>query len=432
MKHSGGFPGRVGQPTYAFGSTHGAGFLGLVLFWTTCGSLTALMLSSSDAVLQSILFPLITVVGAVTIAATIAAGSHRGYVFLALGFGVLALLPVAQGLLRDQSVLLTPVVFATATIGLVLSAAHVPARWFRWSLLALTLGLGWISLIIGLLGTSNSDISAFYALGKDTLGVPQLSGIFGHPNTLGTVAGLGFIFQVQALRGAWRTLSAIWIMPAVILGPTLTLILLLWSQSRTGLFGVVVGVVIIAIPVLGRRPARWSWIAMAGVVILSFFPWFISLANVDGFNGRWVAWEVAWREFAAAPLIGYGPDLFGNAYWDANPVSSFKPLHAHSQFLEAIGISGLLGLLAGLYLLALAVAIAVQSRLADHRWAMAAVAVVVTVASMEVVLGVRNATESYLTVVLLATVLGSALKLLRSQSDRPAAQPVGYIDPSTS
>ena len=403
----------AGANRYQLGAPGGAALLGISLFWTTCASLTMLLLSISNAALQIALFWLIVAIGCAAIVAAVAAGVHRRFIMLAGGFGALFLLPVLQGVVRGQSINLSAVVFAIATVGLVLSTVHVPPSWFRFSVLGFTTVVGWASLIIGVFAWSGADLPAFYALGKDTLGVPQLSGIFGHPNTLGTIAGLALVFQIQAIAAVWRRLSPLLIVPAIILGPTATVILLLWSQSRSGLFGAAVGVIIIAVPALGRKPVLWAWLAMGSVFVTSLVPWALSVADVSGFNGRWVAWQAAWHEFWEAPIVGYGPDLFDKAYWAANPVSSFKPLHAHNELLEVIGVNGLLGLVVGLYLLVLVVTISVQARLVDNRWAMATVSVIITVSSMEVVLGVGSVAESYLAVVLLAAVLGSSLQLLQ-------------------
>ncbi len=416
----------AGPHSYRLGTPKGAALLGTALFWTTGASLAVLLLSVANSGLQVALFWLIALTGAATITAAAAAGVTRRFVLLAVGFGALALLPVLQGVVRGQSVNLSAVVFAIATVGLILSASHAPPAWFRFNVLVLTTVLGLGSLVIGVFAWSGADIPAFYALGKDTLGVPQLSGIFGHPNTLGTIAGLALVFQVQTIAAIWRRLSAWLIVPAVILGPTATVSLLLWSQSRSGLFGAAVGVAIIAIPALGRKPALWAWLAMAAVVAVSLLPWALSVVDLSGFNGRWVAWQAAWHEFWEAPFVGYGPDLFNEAYWAANPVSSFQPLHAHNQLLEVVGINGLVGLVVGGYLLGLAIAISVQARLWDNRWAMGAIAVVVTVASMEVVLGVGSVAESYLTVVVLATVLGSSLELQRQHPKPAAAAPQAH------
>src|SRR5690606_9594950 len=97
-----------------------------------------------------------------------------------------------------------------------------------------------------------------------------------------------------------------------------------FSASRAGALGLLAG--------LGVSPLalRHKWL-LASLVVAVAAAVVLRRDLLLG-NGREELWAVAWRMFAASPLLGQGPASF-KAAWLANP-RAWAPNHPHNLYLH--------------------------------------------------------------------------------------------------
>ena len=63
--------------------------------------------------------------------------------------------------------------------------------------------------------------------------------------------------------------------------------------------------------------------------------------KLTSFTGRTIIWELAWQEFLASPLFGYGPSIWSPAYRISIGLGSAAT--AHNQLLHSLSSAGLVG-----------------------------------------------------------------------------------------
>lgn len=206
----------------------------------------------------------------------------------------------------------------------------------RWALRATV----WPSLALAFGGPGWAQ---FDTLGRSFAGVGQLAGVAGHPNALGPVAAGLLLLELARPRGRW------WPAYAAVATATLGL-----TQSRTAVAGALLGL-------LWMLAARRGLGRVVGVVgsaaVLAYAAY--SPPTLGTLNGRADVWRVAWAEFTAHPLAGYGAGFLGPDYRAAHlPARLQWAGQAHDQLLQTLAASGLLG---GGALAAYAVVLAVAS-----------------------------------------------------------------------
>ena len=218
------------------------------------------------------------------------------------------------------------------------------------------------------------------------------------------------------------------------LGPIVSVVVLLLSQSRTGWLVAVCGLIAVLIPLPQRHRSRWVSGLLAAFVVIAQLP--VLLADgVTGFHGRAFAWHVAWEEFQTSPLIGVGTDVFSHEYWEANRdqwlgfwLQNWKggqlywePAHAHNQFLQTAAVGGIVALSALLLLAGILAYIAVKAFDVDSRWMIGTLVILVTVGCVEVVLGVGLVSGTFVLPLVLPVIAGSSIMLMKPAS--PARLP---------
>lgn len=63
--------------------------------------------------------------------------------------------------------------------------------------------------------------------------------------------------------------------------------------------------------------------------------------NLTSLTGRTTIWYLAWQEFLASPIFGYGPSIWGPAY--RLSVGFWAATTAHNQLLQSLSSAGLVG-----------------------------------------------------------------------------------------
>lgn len=360
---------------------------------------------------------LLALVAAASIASLVAAlliRTDRRVLLLAASLGGSVAVPTIGGLVHGFA----GTEFAPAALGLAVAATVctgyvLQTRTVRVAVLVLLTGVIWLSLLVGVAALLGADNTALYERGgRSWIGVLQLSGIPGHPNGMALLASLALLLQVLYLLRI-RGRSAGYVAVVVLLGPVASLAALVWSQSRTGIVCAVGAASILVI--LRFLPAR-RWLTAAvltAAALASLGPPLLATAGFT-FHGRWFPWAIAWMELQDDWLIGDGPQIFSQDYWQEwlrNQPAWWQPAHAHNQLLATAVDLGLVGLALLLAAVVVMISVAARVRCADGGWAIAVCAVLFINAGPETVLGVGDTLATYLPVVVAAAVLGSAWRV---------------------
>lgn len=220
------------------------------------------------------------------------------------------------------------------------SAAGWPAtvRGLRWALRVVVAP----SLMLAFTGPAWATLTD---PGRSFAGFGRLAGLTAHPNVLGPAAAALVLLELARPRGrgwiAWTAAAAT---------------VLALTQSRTALLGAGVGVLWMLASSGGVR----RWVAAAGsvaaVVGLAYSP-----PDLGTLTGRTEIWRIAWGEFTAHPLLGYGAGFLGPEYRAALPVRLQWAGQAHNQLFHTLGASGLLGAVALLTYLAIMTSAALRA-----------------------------------------------------------------------
>ena len=175
---------------------------------------------------------------------------------------------------------------------------------------------------------------------------------------------------------AWELGSLPWRMLLVgamaLIGGALVL-----TMSRGGLFGALVGLLVVVGLSLHGRVGNWTLLGLGGVlaVVVLYTGWFglepvlerFSILTREPFGDlRWAIWEGTLRMAGQAPLLGVGL----GAFQDAFPIYRHQIIpsgmlvdHAHNDYLQLLAEVGVVGLLV------LAWAFIGLSRFVLRRWA---------------------------------------------------------------
>ena len=356
-----------------------------------------------------------------------------------LGIAVLALLtamaPIFSGLAHGQAFTDKAWVIALATFGAVLSASAADPRWIRTAAFWLFAAVIWVSLILGThdLFTNGTSTfrNAYQPRYSEWLGLPVLSGITGHQNTMGFICAVALTLQAGLIRRRLITWPDRWTLIAI--GPVASVIGLLWSQSRTSLGAAVLGVILVFLPFERARGTRWSVAWGGGIAFIVIAPLIIGFAGITSFTGRTEVWRYAVQDFRANPVFGYGLDfMHSDAYWRTKP--HFPDLFgAHNQFLDTAGRSGLVGLVCLVALFVSLVTAAWFVRRADGAVACVVIAVYAVLFTQESLLPIAidppdHLRETFFPYLTSLAVIVVGLTLFARQSPSAEQPPAEYPD----
>lgn len=295
---------------------------------------------------------------------------------LALWLGVTAAVAMAVpellGMIRGQPIVLGQLAFAIVVGVSAWVATMLPPSTVRWSALLALAAVTWAGLAAGVLaelGIFSYGLFVEPAQDRALFGLEQLRGVMPHPNTMGIFAGLAVALSIRQLitdhldhvadrRRFWGLLLGITIPSAAAL---------VWSQSRTSAVAAGCGLVVALLP-LQRR--GWDWVppavaAVAGLMIT--VPVIITETIGYTFNGRGIPWGLAQSEFERSPFVGRGPEFLSPDY--LAPLNlPWTPTTAHNMMMQAVGESGLVGLLTLAMLIFVMALIAVRAVPWDRQW----------------------------------------------------------------
>ena len=172
----------------------------------------------------------------------------------------------------------------------------------------------------------------------------RLAGLTPHPNALGPIAVVLVVLE-------WRR------RPRAPLAVLLALGALGWTQSKTSWAALgVLAAVVLARRLRRRSPEKTMLPVLVLAAVVGTSAWFgLGLAaegqdtvrrdeSAETFTGRTAIWEVTLEVWRAEPLLGYGPDLWGDAMDRRyRHRVGFPPGHAHNQLIHTLGESGVVG-----------------------------------------------------------------------------------------
>lgn len=313
------------------------------------------------------------------------------------------LTPVLSAMIHGQQ----PPVAAAAMAAVAVALIVGPPRSGAAVRVAVVVGLLVVvlSLGFGLLSATGIADGAFHSWGsyqRSVFGIPALKGIALHPNTLGQIAGTTLLIAL-AVATIGRPRWWFWILPA------LTVLTLLWTESRSSIGATTAAVA--ALFVVRRWPRLRPWI-VAGACVAVIAPPLVlatvgSVVDLSGLvTGRQWPWFVAGTLFAESPLTGYGPDAFGEVFWQQATLGPppWEALHAHNEALEAAAQAGLIGLVTLAAVMAAALVPALKRSGRSGSLTVALMVMFGLLAGFEVVLGLTYFPASYLTPAVLVAV----------------------------
>ncbi len=246
---------------------------------------------------------------------------------------------------------------------------------------------------------------------------PGWHGLFIHKNAMSPF--LVFAAATIALFERNR-----WVKGAVL---PIIVVLLVGSQSATGLLGVMVAAALFLwFRIYHRTEGRSSGafvVASAAVTIIAIMGAIASVGVITAaygkdltFSGRTDIWSAALNAAADKPLLGYGQ---GGVFWEANSVTrdiwadiGFVVPHAHSGILDVLLTLGLVGV--ALYLVKFATTISIGGRMVSAHprvgeW-------LLSVTAAQLIMGLSETVFTGDWLVYVAVMRGVALRL--EQGDR--------------
>lgn len=252
---------------------------------------------------------------------------------------VLAL--IASGVGGERVSIPPPIV---AWMGVLLAVTVLPGisrdKWMSLNIIFIrTIGI--LSFLAWLLFPS----WAMVPLGEGPFGGDgvRLAGICTHPNTFGPLLVIGMLFELARFRN-----GAIFFI-------LLEAFLLILTENKTG----IASFVLLAPPLaIFRHGDRWSMSVRAVVLVFSWML-LISIAfvvqqlldtsrlnsgSIQTLTGRTEVWGEVVDVWKRNPVFGYGPRL-----WDQGMQASAESRlgwtvrHSHSQYVEMLGLAGIVG-----------------------------------------------------------------------------------------
>ena len=174
----------------------------------------------------------------------------------------------------------------------------------------------------------------------------HLQGLTSEYDNMGIVALLGFLTTYWLKDARFRRIS-LW----------LCLLALALSGARTSILALLVCLACLWVykkwatrSLKGISVALSSGFLAVGVLYLTLtgftgVPGFTD--NLGTLNGRTLVWSITLDQWRQSPLVGYGPTLWSAAYRANHGFSNLTWVGmAHNQFIQALGESGLVGLVA--------------------------------------------------------------------------------------
>ena len=201
-----------------------------------------------------------------------------------------------------------------------------------------------VIVIYGVVQTLNLD--PFTWTGYSTVGdTRRPSSTLGHPNALGAY----LVLALPLVVWRWRQQRALCAILAV--GIALLIVLTL---SRSAWLGLAASAIV---ALFFARP-RWSRAALLLLPIVAALAVPAVRDRLTHFlddAGRWAIWSAGWQMFLERPLVGWGPDTFGQTfgqfarpdYWLPNDGTT--PARAHNPLIQVLATQGLLGACAMIY-----------------------------------------------------------------------------------
>lgn len=302
---------------------------------------------------------------------------------------------LVSALAFDQPVPVAAVSMALTAAALILGPADSP--WpLRIGLIAGSF-VALFSILAGLLslvGLWSGGIYGTQVYQRETLGLPALSGIAGHPNTLAQIVGLTFILALAVALSNRR--------PGAAVLPLLALVPLLWTQSRTSVAAALLAAAALVLLIRFDRIRPWM---VGGALVVSVTPpllWFRAgdFLPIDAlFTGRPIAWAFGTLAAGASPFLGQGPEVLSRDFWRSlgmSPTDQWQPLHAHNELLETMAQAGLVGAAALLALTLVGVVVALSRTGSNGRMCAAIFLFLGLQAGVEVPLGLTYFPAGYL------------------------------------
>lgn len=258
------------------------------------------------------------------------------------------------------------------------AATLIPPITVRWSAIIVLALVSWAGLAAGVLAELGIvSYGLFYepAQNREFLGLIQLRGVMPHPNTMGIFAGLAVALGVRQLitdyQDGTRRVSRYAILVLLVIMPSAFAVL--WSQSRTSAISAGVGLLVALLPL---QRASWRWVstviaAIAGLMVT--VPVIVAEATGYNFNGRDFPWRHSQEVFESSPFIGGGPQYL-TQWWQQMAAPPWKPETAHNMLMQAVGESGVVGLILLVALVAGMCVVAVRAVPYDRSWALIIVA----------------------------------------------------------
>ena len=181
----------------------------------------------------------------------------------------------------------------------------------------------------------------------------RLFGITGHANALGPIALLAVLLEV------YSPFRARWFRSAYFFS---ALTVLLLAQSRTSWIAGALILALVLTPVLVmpnpnapldmRRFNKAVWVYSACILILIAVACSLLMTGLGEFilrrselgtlNGRFQIWDITMQAWRENPFFGYGEGVWGMER--RAQLNMFHVGHAHNQFVQTLGESGVVGL----------------------------------------------------------------------------------------
>lgn len=211
-----------------------------------------------------------------------------------------------------------------------------------------------IMMALSLAAMSLPKVGFNYDEARTVFDIPRLQGITEHPNTLAALAVIGLLLEMSARsRLVWKLLFV----AAIVL-----------AQSSTAYIMVALGALLVTTwaSKLIRSlilPAAFA----AGIIALLDFGIVQSavasvLPETSGtLNGRTKIWEAALFGFQQSPVFGYGPAFLSEDYRAMYLPNFPAAAHAHNQWYQSLGGTGIVGGLSLLVLVTVLVVFALKS-----------------------------------------------------------------------
>lgn len=270
-------------------------------------------------------------------------------------------------------------------------------EWLLW-MSRLTLRL---MIALSLAAMSAPDVGFNLDESRTVFNVPRLQGITEHPNTLAALAVIGLLLELSARsRLTWKILFVA------------TLVL---AQSSTAYIMVIMGALLVT--TTGSKIVRSLMVpacliaGLLALVDIGIVQTAVSslLPETSGtLNGRTRIWSAALFGFQQSPVFGYGPAFLSEDYRSMYLPNFPAAAHAHSQWYQSLGSTGIVGIASLLILVTVLVSFASKSRRATSGVTVAILAAMVIRSFTETPLRPTGVSVSTYLLVMTLTIIASA------------------------